>query len=134
MFANLGSKQTRRSYENALRDFRGFTGIVRPEEFRTVARAHVIAWREDLVRRGLGPTTIPHRLSALSSLFEYLCDRNTVTHNRVKGVKRPPVDSYEGKTPAIGDYQARKLLDAPEQDAIKGKRDRAIIATLLYHA
>lgn len=133
-FANLGSPQTRRAYENALKDFRAFTGIVQPEQFRTVARAHVIAWREDLVRRGLGPTTIRHRLSALSSLFEYLCDRNAVTHNPVKGVKRPPVDTYEGKTPAIGDHQARKLLEAPEEDALKGKRDRAIIATLLYHA
>lgn len=133
-FANLGSTQTRSAYERALKDFRAFTGINRPEEFRTVARANVIAWREDLVRHGLGQTTIRHRLSALSSLFEYLCDRNAVTHNPVKGVKRPPVDTYEGKTPAIGDHQARKLLEAPEEDAIKGKRDRAIIATLLYHA
>jgi hypothetical protein len=28
-----------------------FTGIVRSEEFRTVTRAHVIAWRDDLARR-----------------------------------------------------------------------------------
>jgi hypothetical protein len=32
------------------------------------------------------------RLAALSSLFKYLCERNAVTHNPVKGVKRPPVD------------------------------------------
>ena len=31
-----------------------FTGIIRPEEFRTVTRAHVIAWRDDLARRELG--------------------------------------------------------------------------------
>jgi site-specific recombinase XerC len=30
--------------------------------------------------------TIRHRLAALSSLFEYLCDQNPVTHNPVKGV------------------------------------------------
>jgi len=29
-------------------------GIARPEEFRTVTRAHVIAWRDDLARRELG--------------------------------------------------------------------------------
>lgn len=133
-FANLGNKATRRAYENALQDFRHFTGIVRPEEFRTVTRAHVIAWREDLVRRALSGQTIRHRLAALSSLFEYLCDRNTVTHNPVKGVKRPPVESYEGKTPALGDHQARQLLDAPDASSLKGKRDRAILATLLYHA
>jgi hypothetical protein len=52
-FANLSNVHTRRVYENAIRDFMGFTGIVRPEEFRTVTRAHIIAWRDDLVRRGL---------------------------------------------------------------------------------
>jgi integrase/recombinase XerD len=132
-FANLGSKATRRAYENALQDFRRFTGITRPEEFRIVTRAHVIAWREDLVQRALSGQTIRHRLAALSSLFEYLCERNAVTHNPVKGVKRPPVESYEGKTPALGDHQARLLLDAPDTGTLKGRRDRAILATLLYH-
>jgi integrase/recombinase XerD len=42
-FANLSNPNTRRVYENAIRDFVGFTGIQRPEEFRTVSRAHIIA-------------------------------------------------------------------------------------------
>ena len=33
-----------------------------------------------------------------------------------------------------GDHQARGLLDAPNNITLKGKRDRAILATLLYHA
>jgi integrase len=40
----------------------------------------------------------------------------------------------EGKTPALGDHQARKLLDAPQAESIKSKRDRAILSTLLFHA
>ena len=133
-FANLGNKATRRAYENAIKDFMRFTGIVQPEEFRSVTRAHVIAWRDDLVRRALSGMTVRHRLAALSSLFEYLCEKNAVTHNPVKGVKRPRVESEEGKTPALGDHQARQLLDAPPGDTLKGKRDRALLATLLYHA
>ena len=135
-FANLGNHATRRVYENALKDFMAFTGIVRPDEFRTVTRGHVIAWRDELATREpvLSRPTIRHRLAALSSLFEYLCEKNAVTHNPVKGVKRPPVESYEGKTPALGDHQARLLLDAPDGDSVKGKRDRAMLATLLYHA
>ena len=133
-FANLGNKATRRAYEHALQDFMLFTGIVQAVEFRSVTRAHVIAWRDDLAQRALSGMTIRHRLAALSSLYEYLCERNAVTHNPVKGVKRPSVESYEGKTPALGDHQARALLDAPAGESIKGKRDRAIIATLLYHA
>jgi integrase/recombinase XerD len=133
-FANIRNRSTRRAYENAIGDFVRFTGIARPDEFRTVTRAHVIAWRDDLASRALGGSTVRHRLAALSSLFEYLCDKNAVTYNPVKGVKRPRAESGEGKTPAIGDHQARDLLAAPAEDTIKDKRDRAILSTLLYHA
>jgi len=51
-----------------------------------------------------------------------------------KGVERPQTESGEGNTPAIGDHQARKLLDAPQAESIKSKRDRAILSTLLFHA
>src|SRR6202045_768719 len=133
-FANIRNRSTRRAYETAIQNFMGFAGIARPEEFRSVTRAHVIAWREDLARRELGGSTIRHRLAALSSLFEYLCEKNAVTHNPVKGVKRPRSESGEGKTPALGDHQARELLASPAGERLKDKRDRAILSTLLYHA
>ena len=133
-FANLSNPCTRRAYEHAVGDFMRFVGIGRPEEFRTVSRAHIIAWRDALVQRGLGGSTIRHRLASLASLFQHLCDRNAVTHNPVKGVQRPRTESGEGKTPALGDHQARKLLAAPETDTMKSKRDRAILSMLLFHA
>jgi len=133
-FANLSNPSTRRAYENAVRDFTNFTGIVRPEEFRSVTRAHIIAWRDELRQRGLGGATIRHRLASLASLFEHLCECNAVTHNPVKGVERPKTESGEGKTPALGDHQARELLAAPGANTIKSKRDRAILSTLLFHA
>ena len=73
------------------------------------------------------------KLSALSSLFDHLCDCNSVPHNPVDGVKRPSEGANEGKTPAIGDGQARSLLNAPDATTLKGKRDRAILAVFLYH-
>jgi integrase/recombinase XerD len=36
-------------------------------------------------------------------------------------------------TPALGHAQARRLLEAPAPDTLKGVRDRAVLATLLYH-
>ena len=145
-FANLTNPSTRRAYEKAIGDFMRFAGIGQPEQFRVVTRAHVIAWRNDLARRETTPrpqgkpttkkldgSTVRHRLAALSSLFEYLCDRNAVTHNPVKGIKRPRALSGEGKTPALGDHQARELLAAPNQENLKCKRDRAILSTLLFH-
>lgn len=48
------------------------------------------------------------------------------------GVRRPASNSNERSTPALGDAQARRLLEAPGPDTLKGVRDRAILATLLY--
>src|ERR1017187_3413991 len=94
-FANIENPNTRRAYQNDLRHFMRFTGIVRPEEFRSVTRAHVIAWRKELEQLALSPASIRRKLSALSALFDFLCDKNAITHNPVKGVKRPKEGANE---------------------------------------
>ena len=132
-FANIDNTQTRRAYRGDLAEFMLFVGIEQPEEFRVVTRSHVIAWRKALEARFLSGATIRRKLAALSSLFEHLCERNAVDFNPVKGAKRPKVESYEGKTPALGDHQARQLLDTPDAATLKGKRDRAILSVFLFH-
>lgn len=131
--ANIANEKTRRFYKSDVAEFISFTGLKDSAALRTVARSHVIAWRKDLKDRALGPATIRRKLSALSSLFDYLCERNAVFGNPVDGVKRPATNNNEGSTPALGDAQARRLLEAPAPDTLKGVRDRAILATLLYH-
>ena len=123
-FANIDSVQTRRAYKNDLAEFMAFVGISAAGEFRIV---------KDLEARELAGTTVRRKLAALSSLFEFLCDANAVPTNPVKGVKRPRVESYEGKTPALGDHQAKALLLAPDPTTLKGKRDRAILSVFLFH-
>ena len=132
-FANIDNPQTRRAYQNDLCEFMHFVGIRQAEEFRIVTRSHVIAWRKTLEERQLASSTIRRKLSALASLFEYLCEKNAVAFNPVKGAKRPRIETYEGKTPALGDHQARALLDSPDTSTIKGMRDRAILSMFLYH-
>ena len=129
-FANIDNPQTRRAYQNDLQEFMAFTGIAEPDQFRVVTRAHLLAWRRDLEQRVLSGATIRRKLAALSSLFEYLCEANAVVSNPVKGVKRPKMTSGEGKTPAIGDYQARSLLAAPDTTTVQGLRDRAVLSAL----
>ena len=131
--ANLTNPKTRRAYRNDVGEFSSFTGLHNPVELRTVTRAHVIAWRKDLEVRALSPASIRRKLAALSSLFDYLCERNAVAGNPVDGVKRPMANGNEGTTPALGDAQARQLLAAPPENTLKGVRDRAILVTLLYH-
>jgi integrase/recombinase XerD len=131
--ANITNSKTRRSYKEDVAEFVSFTGLKDSAQLRTVTRAHVIAWRENMDVRELSAASIRRKLSALSSLFNYLCERNAVLGNPVDGVKRPLANSNEGSTPALGDAQARRLLDAPPTDTLKGVRDRAILAALLYH-
>ncbi|POP74131.1 tyrosine-type recombinase/integrase [Pseudomonas syringae] len=133
-FANLDNPRTRRAYQNDLTDFSSFIGLASADDFRHVTRAHVLAWRADLEQRGLAGATIRRKLAALASLFDHLLENNAVAGgNPVHGVKRPRIESNEGKTPALGDHQAKQLLDAPDTETLKGLRDRAILAVLLYH-
>jgi integrase/recombinase XerD len=131
--ANITNAKTQRAYKNDVREFIAYIGLHDYGELRAIVRAHIIDWRRDMERRALEPATIRRKLSALSSLFDYLCERNAVAGNPVDGVKRPMANGNEGSTPVLGDRQARKLLEAPPAGTLKGVRDRAILATLLYH-
>ena len=132
--ANIDNPNTRRAYQGDLEAFVGFCGIETPEELRLVTRAHVIAWRGQLEGLQLAPATIRRKMAAIASLFDYLCNQNAIETNPVAGVKRPAANNNEGKTPALSDAQAKKLLQAPEGDGLKAKRDRAVLSTYLFHA
>ena len=88
MIANITNAKTRRFYKSDVQEFSVFTGVHEAAGFRTVTRAHVIAWRKSLEPRNLMPASIRRKLSALSSLFDYLCERNVVVGNTVDGVER----------------------------------------------
>jgi hypothetical protein len=93
-----------------------FTGITQPEEFRIVTRPHVI----ELMHRGLGSSTIRNRLASIASLFEYLCEKNAVTHNpgqRRRAAengkrRRQDAGTWRSPGPAIS-YSIRSSAAAP---------------------
>jgi len=132
-FANIENANTRRAYRNDVREFMRFAGIHQAEEFRLVKRSHLIAWRKQLETRTLEASTVRRKLSAVASLFDYLCECNAVPFNPADGVKRPNQGTNEGKSPALGDAEAKALLEAPAPDTRKGLRDRAILSILLFH-
>jgi integrase/recombinase XerD len=132
-FANLRNRNTRDNYKRDIRQFIAFAGLGSAEQLRLVTRPHVLAWRDHLHGQGLSNDTIRRKLSALSSLYDYLCNRHAVLHNPVLGVRHPPSMNRDGATPALGDDQALLLLEAPPAGTLKGKRDRAMLAVLLYH-
>ena len=102
--ANVDNPNTRRAYGSDVGEFMSMLGVRRFGELRLVRRAHVIAWRKMLEERGLGPATRCRKLSAVSSLFRYLCNANAVHENPVSGVRRPRMENAnEGRTPALSD-------------------------------
>lgn len=133
-FANIQNANTRRAYKNDVHDFMHFAGIREPVELRQVKRSHLIAWRKQLEARSLEAATVRRKLSAVSSLFDFLCEANAVTHNPADGVKRPNAGANEGKSPSLSDERAKAILEAPAPDTLKGARDRAILSVLLFHA
>ena len=62
-FANITNPYTRWAYRNDVNSFMEFTGIQKSEEFRQVARGHVIACRDQLVNKKLAPATIRSTVS-----------------------------------------------------------------------
>jgi integrase/recombinase XerD len=123
-FANLDNTNTKKAYACDVKEFMAFATVSTPSQLRQVSRAHVIAWRKNLEGRGCGDATMRRKVAALSSLFKKLCEDNAVLLNPVDGVKRPKMTAHEGLTPALSDEQTRRLLAAPAQDTLKGKRDR----------
>lgn len=130
--ANFTSEQTRSTYRNAVAEFIRFLDLQSAEELYSLTRAHVIAWRDDLMTRGASPRTIASRLSALSSLYGHLCERQLAPVNPTTGVKRPKVTSQTVETPALTREQVRAILDAPNLDILQGLRDRALLSVYFY--
>lgn len=130
--SNFTSERTRRTYQVAITEFVTALGVQSENQWREIKPAHVIAWREMMDDAGLSDRTIHTRLSALSSLFKHLCEKQIVRDNPVRSVRRPGVNSDQVESVVMTKKQAAALLDAPPADTLMGLRDRAILATFLY--
>ena len=133
--ANFDSTNTRSNYRRAVASFIATLGIESPEQFYSVDQAHIIAWRQSMRQAGYSQETIANRLSALSSLFRFLTDRQLISANPVSGVKRPKTRRSgmgSGKSPTLTAKQVRAMLDAPDTRTLAGKRDRALLHVYFY--
>jgi hypothetical protein len=122
------SPQTRRAYRSDVVHFMQTMHITATVEFRKVDRMAVVAWKRKMEQDGAKPRSVRRRLAALSSLFSHLVDKHVVDTNPVREIRRPRVNRKQGTTLAFSSAQARKLLDAPDDTAIQGLRDRAILS------
>jgi site-specific recombinase XerD len=127
---SVSSPHTRRSYARALRGFRAW---YRPEEHGPFGRAVVQAYRAELERQGLAPSTVNVRLAALRKLALEAAEHGLLAAEtaagvaRVRGVRQAGVRAGNWLTRD----EAGRLLRLPDVSTLKGKRDQALLALLV---
>lgn len=125
----LVSPHTRRNYAKALAELSALAAA-RHEPF---SRTLFLAYRTDLVARGLGASTINVRLSAVRKLIDE-ARRNGVL-GAAEAAELADVPNIPQKGSRMGNWltreQAKELLAVPDRSTLKGKRDYVILALLV---
>src|ERR1022692_1679666 len=126
----ISSCHTRRAYSQALEEFLIW---FHDEPNRQFNKATVQKYRTELETKGLAPSSINVRLSAIRRLALEASDNGQLDPEiaagiaRAKGAKRSGVRLGHWLTAD----QAQTLLAAPDLTTLKGMRDSAILAVLL---
>ena len=146
--ARTKSPETARYYKTDLAQFKKYFGIKTINQYREITAKHITQWKLTLqygpqykiadkipkdIPKLIGNGAVARKLSSVSSLFTFYCSVGAMKANPFKVISRPSVDNHIGKSKIINEAEARKLLSAPLPYTIKGKRDRAILSTFLYH-
>src|SRR6202521_4510321 len=127
---SLGSQESQRSYRFAIEDF---VGWYCSEPRLAFNKTVVLRYRLQLEARHLAPSTINLRLAAVRRLAYEAADNGLLSPELAAGIRR--VKGAKKLGIRLGNWltacQAKALLDAPNLDSVRGKRDRAMLALLL---
>jgi integrase/recombinase XerD len=91
----------------------------------------IAAYIEELGRTHAAPSVKQH-LAAVRMLLDYLVTGGVLPMNPAAAVRGPRHVIKRGKTPVLDADQARQLLDSIDTSTIAGRRDRALIAAMVY--
>lgn len=123
------SPHSRRAYGKALDDFLVWVG----ESEQSFTRAAVHEYRTHLINRQLAPASVNVHIAAIRKLALEASENRLLDPvvagaiARVKGVSKKGIRVGKWLTRE----EATKLLLAPDPKTLRGKRDRAVLATLL---
>lgn len=126
----LTSTNSKRAYRRALIDFLAWhDDLGRPP----LTKALVNAYRTHLQARGLAPSSVNVRLSAIRKLAQEAADNGMIDQAQANGVSRAKGVKTAGVRAGnwLTKDQAQALLNLPDTSTVKGLRDRAILAVML---
>lgn len=136
------STETRRAYQRSVEDFQSFVGPKFP--LWRVKGSQVIGWQNAMRERGLSETSINLRLSGLSALYAFLCDkfdfpdpRNVnrdmflVERNPVKVATQTKIDPYTSEhADGLSQEEIRAMLHRIDRATVGGLRDYALVCSI----
>lgn len=126
----LGSLESKRAYEFAIDDF---VAWYCSEPRLAFSKTVVLRYRIEMESRHLAPATINLRLAAVRRLAYEAADTGLLSPELAAGIRRVKGAKRIGMR--LGNWltaeQSRSLLQAPDAQSLKGRRDRAILALLL---
>jgi site-specific recombinase XerD len=127
---SLPSRESQRGYTHAIDEFISWYCS---EPRLSLNKAVVIRFRIYLESRNLAPGTINARLAAVRRLAYEAADFGLLSLESAEGIRRVKGPKKLGVR--LGNWltaeQARTLWQVPDATALKGKRDRALLAILL---
>jgi integrase len=127
----LGSEHSRRSYSRALSNFLSWYESEAAGE--GLCKAVVQRYALLLQERGLAPSTRNVELAAIRRLALEAADNGLLAPDLAAGIQRVKGAKMQGVR--TGNWltldQAQRLLNAPASTTMKGRRDRALLATLI---
>lgn len=129
--SNIRNPHTRRAYVRAVGDFLGWCDAAGVRSLAAVQPLHVAAWIEAQTQAMSAPT-VKQQLAAIRHLFDWLVVGQVVPLNPAASVRGPRHVVRRGKTPVLEPAEARALLDSIDITTQAGRRDRALIALMVY--
>jgi site-specific recombinase XerD len=129
--ANIRNPHTRRAYARAVGKFLDWCLDQGVADIRQVRTLHVAAWIEIKSRDGSAPA-VKQGLAAIRQLFDWLVVGQVVGANPAAAVRGPKHVVKEGKTPVLDLEDAKTLLGSINCTTLRGLRDRALIALMIY--